>query len=211
MRILQMVLGPVQTNCFILLDDTGKALVVDPADNGERIVEILNENHAQLDKILLTHGHFDHIGGAYYLQTHTDAVTYIHELDNELLADPDKNLSNTFQMVKSEKYYKVKADVLVKEGDTIEFGGLTFTVLHTPGHSRGSCLYVADGLIFAGDTIFKGEIGRNDTYGGSWESQQESLKKINQLEGDYTICPGHGENTTLAYEKEHNPYLRMVR
>ena len=128
MRILQMVLGPVQTNCFILLDDAGKALVVDPADNGERIVEILNENHAQLDKILLTHGHFDHIGGAYYLQTHTDAVTYIHELDNELLADPDKNLSNTFQMVKSEKYYKVKADVLVKEGDTIEFGGLTFTV-----------------------------------------------------------------------------------
>ena len=166
MKIKQYVLGPVQTNCFVVYNDQNQAAIIDPGANGAQIVDAVQKDGKEITMVLLTHGHFDHIGGVHEIQEKANCKVYIHEQDQELLQDPSKNLSKLFQQVISKNFTSAEADVLLKDGDTIPFGEITFHVMHTPGHSRGSCMYLTDGVIFSGDTIFKREIGRNDTYGG---------------------------------------------
>ncbi len=203
-NVFQLVLPPIGTNCFIIQTSNENCIAVDPASETERILRFLKNKQLLLKKILLTHGHFDHIGACAGLKEKTGAEIYISREDSEMLRDPEKALH---WMVPNSTFAPFDADVLVKEGDVISQDGFNFTVMETPGHTRGSVCYITDGAIFAGDTIFEGSVGRTDCYSGDPAAQRRSLKRLAALSGSYTIYCGHGPVTTLADELASNPYL----
>lgn len=200
----QLPLGSLQTNCYVVKTGNENCVVIDPAGEAERILRFLSDKKLTLKKILLTHGHFDHCGACAELKKATGAAIYIHRCDEEMLNDSQKSLA---YFVPNLPFNPVAADVLVKEGDVIKQDNVAFRVIETPGHSRGSVCYIAGGVIFAGDTIFSGSVGRTDCYSGDSAAQQESLQRLNKFEGDFTLCCGHGEMSTLKAEKMYNPYL----
>ncbi|MBO6230224.1 MAG: MBL fold metallo-hydrolase [Ruminiclostridium sp.] len=209
MDIIQLVLSPLATNCYIVPTGAGEAVVIDPADDEEKILDTAAKAGLAIKKILLTHGHFDHIGGAAYIKEQTGAPIYIHKADTELLTDPVKALAF---FCPGKPFVSCEPDVLFDNGDVIKQGSLEFTVMSTPGHTAGSvCFLCSDGngndIMFAGDTIFKDSIGRSDGYSGDPEVQLRTLDKLKELEKDYIIYPGHGESTTLSAEKRYNPFL----
>ncbi|MBQ6701565.1 MAG: MBL fold metallo-hydrolase [Clostridia bacterium] len=205
MNVLTLTLGPLQTNCYIIYGKDKKAAVIDPAFYADKIEDTLNEKGLILDKILLTHAHFDHIMAVKELRKNGVSL-YLHTDDEEMLCDPKLNCMLDF-MGKSIEFEK--ADVLLNDGDNVDVGGEALKVLHTPGHSKGSVCYISDEHIFSGDTLFKNGVGRCDLYGGNYLTIRESLKKIAALEKDYTVFPGHGECTTLNYEKNNNIYMNF--
>lgn len=211
MRIERYPLGVMQTNCYVIYNRQNQAAVIDPGDEGKRLLRKITESGAEIAKILLTHGHFDHVGGGGIIQEKTGCEVYIHELDNELIEGPFKHMSALSKQYVSKEFASPKATAFIKDGDTIEFGEIIIKSVHTPGHSKGSVIFLADGFMFSGDTLFRLEIGRNDLYGGSPSAQIESLRKINAVKGDYIVYPGHGEDSTLDYEKKYNPYLKAYR
>ncbi|MCH5323820.1 MAG: MBL fold metallo-hydrolase [Eubacterium sp.] len=204
MKIITMNLGELDTSCYIVVSDSGNAAVIDPADNAEHILDVLGKNSLTLKLILLTHGHFDHTGAAAELKEQTGAKVYIHKADECMLDDRQKNVS---YLLPGFDYKSFAADVTVDEGDTVTLDEITFTVIHTPGHTAGSIMFTADNAIFSGDTIFEGSVGRTDFYSGSPAQQRQSLQRIMNMDGDFDIYPGHGGKTTLSAEKRHNPYL----
>ena len=192
MNMKIMALGAYQTNCFILWAPGGKAcLVVDPGYNPEQILSAILMMDLELAAILLTHGHFDHVGAVKDLVAETGCKVYIHE--NEL--------SLPQWLTEGPLYYTDLYKNFVEEA------GLSLKVIHTPGHTPGSeCLLHQDVLI-AGDTLFAGSCGRTDLPGGSWTELYQSLKKLAAMPGDYNIYPGHGESTTMEQERKYNPNL----
>ena len=199
MKVNVLRVGPIGTNCYILLDEkTGLAAVIDPGDEAERILQVLEELEAQLAYILLTHGHYDHTTAVPALHAaRPEAKIYIHE------ADANGAGSYLFPLAG-----QVSDLLLYDEGDELTMGDVTIQVLHTPGHSRGSVtLRVAD-LLFCGDTLFAGSCGRTDLPGGSYDQIMVSLKRLGQLEGDFHVCPGHDVTSTLERERRSNPFLR---
>ncbi|MBE6671810.1 MAG: MBL fold metallo-hydrolase [Ruminococcaceae bacterium] len=207
LNILQLCLGPLHTNCYIVYGEDKKAAVIDPAFFADRIQRALDEKGLVLDKILLTHAHFDHIMAAEDLRK-GGAKLYVHFEDEEMYSDPDLSCMYDFTG-KSIRFDK--ADRLLRGGDTIDIGAEKLTVLHTPGHTKGSVCYISDDVIFSGDTLFCGGVGRCDLHGGSYETLLCSLKKLSELEKDYVVLPGHGEQTTLNKEKSDNIYMRTLR
>ncbi len=208
MNIIQLTLGPLQTNCYIVYGKDNKAAVIDPAANAEAIKSILNENGLSLDKILLTHAHFDHIMAVEELREWCDAELYIHKEDLKMLNDP--NLNHMLSAAGKEIEFK-KVEHLLDDGDVIDIGGEELKVLHTPGHTQGSVCYISDEWIVSGDTLFKETVGRTDLYGGSFDAILNSMKKLQALDKDYDVYPGHGESTTLNYEKNNNIYMKTLR
>ena len=208
MNIIRLTLSPLATNCYIVPTGSNEAVVIDPADDGETIMETAKKAGLAIKKILLTHGHFDHTGGAAYIKEQTGAPIYIHSADVELLSDPEKSLSF---FAPGKPFVVCEADVLLKDGDTITQGGTEFRVLCTPGHTAGSVCFLcsADGsdLMFSGDTLFRDSIGRSDTYSGDQTVLFGSLEKLSALDRNYTVYPGHGEMTDLFTEKRFNPFL----
>lgn len=209
MEIKQLSLKPLDANCYIIRTSDGSAVVIDPAGEYKKIAAALYGMGAEAKKILLTHGHFDHTGAAAELKAASGASVYIHKDDAGMLPDGTKALAF---FCPGEPYKPVEPDVLVEDGDTIEQDGITFTVMHTPGHSAGSVCFLTEDengrkLMFAGDTIFKDSIGRSDTYSGDYMVQQRTLDRISELPDDYIIFPGHGPSTTLNAEKRFNPFL----
>ena len=200
-----MVLGELYTNCYIVTDEaTGKVAVVDPGDYDDRIAAVLAKK-GRVDYILLTHGHFDHIGGAERIRKSFGAKVVISQEDAELLSDAMKNGSMIFCGYEE----KVSdADIIVKDGDIIEMGSIGFKVMLTPGHTRGSVCFIAENSIFSGDTLFANGCGRCDMYGGDARAMLTSLKALADLDGDYNVYPGHGSATTLQKERNNNPYIR---
>lgn len=213
MNIISMTLGALATSSYIIASKSGKAAVVDPADNAEYILGVLKRENLTLSEILLTHGHFDHTGAAADLKEMTGAKVYIHIFDECMLDDKVKNVA---YLLPGYNYKPFTADVLLNDGDSFSIDELEFKVMSTPGHTAGSILYFVkdkdsgEEVIFAGDTIFEGSAGRTDFYSGSPTQQIESLKKLAALEKDYVIYPGHGESTTLKQEKRYNMYLSSV-
>ena len=199
MKVSIMQVGPIGTNCYIL-EDEKKIAVIDPGDEAERILEVLEETEGTVEYILLTHGHYDH----------TTAVPELHRALPEAKiyipqADANGAGSRLFPLAG-----QVDGLLLYDEGDALPLGSLTIEVLHTPGHSKGSVTLRAGDVLFTGDTLFAGSMGRTDLSGGDEGEIMASLKRLGELEGSFTVCPGHMQTSTLDQERKTNPYLRMA-
>lgn len=205
MQLIQLRTGLIKANTYII--HNGKdAAIIDPGGNEKRILTTLQEHNLNLVQILLTHGHFDHIGAVAALKAATGAKIYIHTADAAMLNNDELNLSVTFRTSVRPSY----ADVLLIDKDTIETPAGTVLVLHTPGHTKGGVCYLIENVIFTGDTLFAGSIGRTDFPGGSYEELITSIKnQLFVLDKDYTLYPGHEESTTLLTEKRTNPFLEF--
>lgn len=195
LQIKTLTLGQYETNCYILYSEASSdCIVIDPGYEPERVLEAVNSLNKHLQAILLTHGHFDHVGGVREIFAQTDCDIYLCPAD---CAMPE-------QMTAGPLCYTCS----YQEGDVLSLSGLTLRVLQTPGHTPGSVCLLCDGNLFSGDTLFAGSCGRTDLPGGSWNDLQTSLSRLKALEGSFTVYPGHGEATTLDAEKRYNPYLR---
>ncbi len=196
MKMTALTVGSIGTNCYILYnEDTKAAAVIDPGDDAALVEARIAALGLQVRAILLTHGHFDHGGDTERIRRLSGAPVYLHPADRALPSWLTHGLS---------------ADVDLHDGDELDFDGLRFRVLHTPGHTPGSVCFLCGTLLFAGDTLFAGSCGRTDLPGGSWQDMAASLRRLAELDGDYTVYPGHGEPTTLDEERANNPYLEMA-
>jgi len=195
-----MVVGQIQSNCYILAEDPD-ALVVDPGAAADYILEKIKENNHELKWIINTHVHYDHIGANADLAKKTGCKIYIHKKDLAGITDADINLSSWFGDLEYD--YHVEA---LEEGP-LKLGPLDLEIIHTPGHSAGSICILYNGYLFSGDTLFKSSIGRTDLPTSSYEDMVSSLKKIKRLNANLVVLPGHGEQTTLTEELAANPYL----
>ena len=209
MKILTYSLGMNYTNCYLVYGETSKkACLIDAPEYDDEIMDAILSKDLELEYIILTHGHFDHILGAEEFKKKTGAKIAVHELETEYLEDPDKSMTFLYN---SEI---ISADAEFKDGDVLSFGGISLKVFHTPGHTKGSSFFVCDTekIMFSGDTLFKNNIGRFDFYGGDYDILIASLQKLKSAfagESDYIIYPGHGDATTLRDEIAENYYFRQ--
>ena len=207
MEIKRLIVGMVQTNCYIAVHpETKEAVIVDPGDEAARIEDALAQTGAKAKAILLTHGHFDHVTAMEELRRDLGVSVYACEQEQAVLADPDKNLSVQFQG----GGLHLKADMLLKDGETFEAAGYTFQMLHTPGHTVGGCCYYLpeEEALFCGDTLFCGSIGRTDLPTGSSRDLAHSIReKLMILPDETKLYPGHMDESTIGYEKEINPFI----
>ena len=196
-------------NIYILIDEeTKKCAVVDPGGASEKVLNYIKKNSLDLEYILLTHGHGDHIGAVNYIKSKTNATIVAHSDEKELLNDNRKNLSYSMQgNVVRTMFRDIDADIYVNDKDKLQLGSLKLSFIHTPGHTKGSmCIRVNDDM-FTGDTLFAGSIGRTDFYSGDYKQIEKSLKKLSKFEDKVKIHPGHGPSSTLGIEKMSNPYM----
>ncbi|MDR1204165.1 MAG: MBL fold metallo-hydrolase [Peptococcaceae bacterium] len=206
MKILVMVVGPIQTNCYLVYDeDTKDAMVVDPGFDGERILEAVRENGLNVKYIVNTHAHMDHVGADMEVKEATGAPLLLHRLDAPLLEE----FREMHMRKHSARQREIVADMTLEEGQVLEIGKARFTVLHTPGHSPGGVCLVGEGVCFCGDTLFQGSVGRTDFMGGSFEALKASIQnKLYCLDDATPVFPGHGDATTVGAEKWGNPFVR---
>lgn len=200
--------GPLQCNCSVIGDETThEAMVIDPGDDIDDIVAIVNDHKLKVKQIVITHAHIDHVGGAMKLRAQTGAPILLNQNDYALLRMLD--VQATWIGVKAPGKVEIESDL--KHDQTLKAGGLSANVLHTPGHTEGSiCLYFpAEKLLIAGDTLFARSIGRTDLPGGSFEKIMRSLHdQVLALPDDTVVIPGHGPGTTIGEEREENPFLK---
>lgn len=187
--------APLETNSFVLVGEGNKAVVIDPAPGLAAFDKLLEGEGASLAAILLTHGHYDHMTGLTALQKRWNCPVYLDPADargTQLMPAGPGTLGYT-------------------DGETLNLAGLAITPWHTPGHSKGSWVLLCEGLLFTGDTLFAGDVGRTDLAGGSWEELCQSLAKLRALPlpDDTQVLPGHGPFSTLGEEKASNPYLNV--
>ena len=193
MNIHTLPLGDYQTNTYIV-ENGGHCVIIDAGYHPETILRFLNDHDLTADAILLTHGHFDHVGAVRDLAAELGCPVYLHE----------KELSMPPMMTAGPLYYTHTYG----EGDHLTFAGIRFRVLHTPGHTPGSVCLMAEDHLFSGDTLFAGSCGRTDFPGGDWATIRKSLDRLSGMTEDLLVHPGHGESTTLAREKQYNPYMQ---
>ena len=207
MIIKKIAVGPLQENCYIAADEkTKKAIVIDPGDEPDRILEVIRDNNFEISAVILTHAHFDHVGAAGDIKRATGAKVFINDGDMELY----KGVRDQAAFWGYEVDDLPEPDGFIKEGDEVSAGELTFKILNTPGHSPGGiCLY-GEGTLFSGDTIFQGSVGRTDFYGGDMTKLKESFKRILGLPEDTIILSGHGPETTIGREKRENFFIEEI-
>ena len=205
-KIDSRILGMVGTNCYLLCNmDIKECVLIDPADSQDEISRMIDESGCSLKGILLTHGHFDHIMAADAVRDKYDVKGYASCDEKNTLEQPHINLGEAYGLKLS-----VKADVWHKDGEILKLAGFDIEALHTPGHTEGgSCYYIREiGVLFSGDTLFCGSVGRTDFPGGSMSEIVRSIKeKLMVLPDDTKVYPGHGEGTSVGYERENNPFL----
>lgn len=201
MLIKNFQLGQLETNCYIVTDEnTMKCAVIDPGDESNTVLDYIESNNLKAEQIFLTHGHFDHTMAADTVAEETGADIWIHKADLT-----PKGVGTDFYTFKSGRELK-----FYKNGDEIEVGGLTFHVIETPGHSKGSVTLRCGNCLFTGDCLFHGSCGRVDFPGGSFEEMARSLRKLHDLEGDFEVYPGHMEATSLSAERGSNPFMKSA-
>lgn len=204
MEMITLLLGELATNCYLLDCGNQEVIAIDIGNAPKKVLDILNTQKLSLKAILLTHGHYDHVAGVETVRQATGAEVYIHENDALMLESGEANLA--YQLT-DKAYQPVQEYQVLKDNDILHFGNRQIKVMHTPGHTSGGVCYLTENQMFCGDTIFKGSIGRTDL-GGNVSEMRESLKKIASLQQDYELYPGHFFHSTLAFEKQNNPYLR---
>lgn len=203
-------MGYMSENCWLIADAaTGSGAVIDPGgkESAEKIAQIAASNRITISKILLTHAHFDHMLSLESLRKLTSAPLFVHQYDSAGLENPRISYMAQYGGANSPC---APAESLISDGDEIQLGELTLKVIHTPGHTPGSVCYMVCDQIFTGDTLFRENIGRCDLFGGDEEAIKQSLLKLKMISGDYTIHPGHGEDSTLEHERNNNIYLRNL-
>lgn len=201
--IKKVVVGYLETNCYIFADlDSKEAALIDPGSNGGGIISEVEKYGLNIKRIINTHGHGDHISSNGKFK----APIYIHKLDADFLGNAKLNLSASFGLaIKSPS-----ANHLLEDGDIIKIGGFELKVLHTPGHTPGSISLLSDGVVFSGDTLFMGGIGRTDFVYGSEEKLINSIKeKLFVLDEETVVYPGHGPSSTIGKEKRENPFVNV--
>lgn len=205
MQITKLVLGACITNCYIVSSDNGNCVIIDPADEAEKIIEVVRTNQLNVQYIFVTHGHTDHILALEAVKKEFQAPVVISEIDAWRLED--ETLINERPYVKV-PYRAVKPDILVKENDVIEVDELAFRFYGMPGHTEGSMAIVLGDIIFTGDTLLKETHGKTTLPGGNEEMLVASIKRMaKEFEGDYRILTGHRAETTLEHERQFNPYI----
>jgi glyoxylase-like metal-dependent hydrolase (beta-lactamase superfamily II) len=207
MIVKRLIVGPLEENTYIIGDEeTKQAIVIDPGDEPDRIMNEVKANGLEVNAIICTHAHFDHIGAAGDVKKATGANIILHKEDLE-----------TYDLAKDQAAfwgYSVddlpQPDSYIDEGDEVKVGNLSFKVMHTPGHSRGGiCLY-GEGIVVTGDTIFQGSVGRTDFPGGSIEKLKESFKRLLDLPENTHVLSGHGPETTIGNEKTGNFFVNEL-
>lgn len=205
-KIDSRILGMVGTNCYLLCNmDIKECVLIDPADSQDEISRMIDESGCSLKGILLTHGHFDHIMAADAIRDKYGVKVYASCDEKNTLEQPHINLGEAYGLKLS-----VKADVWHKDGEILKLAGFDIEALHTPGHTEGgSCYYIREiGVLFSGDTLFCSSVGRTDFPGGSMSEIVRSIKeKVMVLPDDTKVYPGHGEGTSVGYERVNNPFL----
>ena len=199
MLIKTIPVGQLETNCYVVTDEESlRCAVIDPGDESNTILDYLEENHLRCEAILLTHGHFDHVGAVEAVAEETGAKVYFNRRDDT----GGRDLHRPFTLPEGGVYYD--------DGDVITVGALRFEVIATPGHTPGGvCLRCGEAL-FTGDTLFRGSCGRTDLPGGDMDEELRSLKKLCELPGDYEVYPGHMDPSSLERERALNYYCRQA-
>lgn len=206
MEIHRFPLGPLWTNGYLVWDKQGCAAMVDPGGDPSEVVAFIREQGLSLKKVLLTHGHADHLYGLEEIRALASDGVGVHEEDAQSLPDPEQNLSAWMGSGCS----CAPAETLFNEGDRFSVGQLLFEVIHTPGHTRGGvCYLVRDGeetILLSGDTLFARSIGRSDLPGGDNAVLLDSIRKLASLDDSIPVYPGHGPETTIGEERRQNPF-----
>ena len=205
-KVEPLVVGPLMSNCYIVWDEKKKqGVIIDPGDDPQDILDRVKELGITIKYILATHGHFDHVGGVASLRQNLNAEFLAHEKDFFFIED-GKNAANRWNV---DIEQPPRPDRFIKEGDKIKFGEFELEVLHTPGHSPGGVSFLYDRMLFGGDTLFQGSIGRTDFRQGSFEVLSNSIKKrLYTLPDDTIVYTGHGPVTTIGDEKKYNAFVR---
>lgn len=207
MKIEKFVLGALQTNSYLILnEDTKEVVIVDPAICPDYVLSHVKSKGYIPKAILLTHGHFDHVMGIEGWVSNYEIPVYLHEDEKEVLANPKLNLS-----VMMGKYYAYDKVQTLKDGEVLELAGFSFKVIHTPGHTKGGCCYYEEreGVLISGDTLFQASVGRSDFPTGSMSTLVKSIKeRLFVLPDDVMVYPGHNNLTCIADEKKYNPFVK---
>ena len=197
--VKKIVTGMLGENCYLCTEGRGKAVLIDPGDHPAELLDQVRKSGCHLEAILLTHGHFDHVGAVALLREFTGASVMIAEGDVRCLTEPMAALGQV---------ELCSPDRVLQDGDEIFVGEMAFTCFLTPGHSPGSCVYLCDGILFSGDTLFAGSCGRWDLPGGDISALRKSLLRLRDLHGNWRVLPGHGEETDLDTERQWNSMLK---
>jgi len=201
MFIKKFVVGPLECNCYLIVDEHSKeALVIDPGDEPDRIIDFIHENSLHIKHIVCTHAHFDHVGALSDIKQETGASIIIHQEEQEIY----RNTREQAVLWGFEVDDLPEPDMFVSEGSELEIGGLRFKILHTPGHSPGGICLFGEGVLITGDTLFAGSVGRTDLFGGKLDTLKDSFKRLMSLPDQTEILPGHGPETTIGKEKKEN-------
>jgi len=206
MKYEKIVVGALETNCYLAFcEKSRECAVIDPGADPEKIIRIIDDKDLKPVVLLNTHGHIDHIGGNKAIKEKFGVPLYIHKDDEKMLKSV---LQSGLALLLGSKASPAP-DKLLNEGDIIDIGESKLEVIHTPGHSPGSVSFLTDMVLFSGDTLFCGGVGRTDLPGGSWDKLVNSIrKKILTLPDETLVLPGHGPATTVGQEKESNPYIK---
>ncbi len=210
MKIVPFVLGPIQTNGYLLVnEETNRAVVIDPGMNPKPLLNRIAQDSIQLEAILLTHAHLDHMGGVDEVRKACGCPVYIHDLEADWLTDPALNGSLRWSHM-TPPLTTDPAEYALEEGMRLKLAGFEFRVLHTPGHSPGSVSFLHGKNLFSGDVLFRESVGRTDLPGGREADLFNSIRgKLYRLDPDVTVYNGHGPKTTIGHEMAHNPYVRL--
>lgn len=200
----KIVVGNLQENCY-LAGDSDALCVIDPGDEADRILSVIEEKGYKVKYILLTHCHFDHVGAVYEIKEATGAKLVMPEAEKENYLSKNVSLSRFF----GGGIKKTEPDILLKDGESIKAGNAEFKMILTPGHTSGSCSYLCENVLFSGDTLFDGSIGRTDFPTGDFSLIIKSInEKLFTLDDDVCVYSGHGEETTIGREKRENEFLK---
>lgn len=202
MKVVRIAAGPLDTNCYIVIDEETKEIaIIDPGGDEDKLISVLEKDRAKVKYILLTHGHFDHTGAAMALKNKYKVPVFIAKEDYELIHYKESEL---FYM----EAYDGSINDFITEDTVLELGKNKISCIKTPGHSPGGVCFYVDSILFSGDTLFNRSIGRTDFYGGDYGTLVNSIKtKLMILPKNTTVLPGHGEETTIGNEEQYNPFF----